>query len=175
MSILKVDSLSTRTGSGVITSANAIVSPGQIVQVVTSTSTASGAVSSSDPGTTIGLQLFNQPFTPKLANSIILVQTSTVEIHEEANTANICWLGAWYDSTQIGVNSATINYTSWTSSLNAGYYSLNHSTPSWGLTTKNINVRAGINTGTAWINANSYSMYSAGQRQIGLTIMEIAQ
>jgi hypothetical protein len=174
-SILKLDTLQTPSGTGVITSPNTIVSPGAIVQVVTATTTANGSTTSNGtPSPTLGLQLFNQSFTPKLSNSIILVQTSTISIHEESNASNNCWLGAWYDSTQIGVNSATINYTSFSGALQGGYFSLNHAISSWGTSTKNINIRAGMDAGTSYVNVNSYSNFAPSLKQVGLTIMEIA-
>lgn len=175
-SILKLDTLQTPSGTGVITSPNTIVSPGQIVQVVTSKTTTNGTTTANGiPSPTIGLQLFNQPFTPKLTNSIILVQTSTVSIHEESNSSNNCWLGAWYDTTQIGVNSATVNYTSFSGALQGGYFSLNHTIASWGTSTKNINIRAGMDAGTSYINVNGYSNFATSLKELGLTIMEIAQ
>lgn len=150
---------------------------GSIIQVVTAEYT-SGRINSANsgvPNSTNGSQIFSQAFTPKSASSKIIVQTSTVSIYESINDQNWFWLGAWYDTTQIGCCIATSNYTSWQGSCNGGYYCLNHSTNSWGTSAKNINVRAGGQSGgNVWVNgaSDTYNM-SAANAKISLIIIEV--
>lgn len=71
MSILKVDQLQSRTGIGLINSANTIVSPGNVIQVVTSTSTSTFTSTVSGAWVNTGLSV---TYTPKLSTSKIIVQ-----------------------------------------------------------------------------------------------------
>lgn len=150
---------------------------GSVIQVVT-TSYTGGRINSANsgaPSSTNGSQIFSQSFTPKSASSRIIVQTSTVSIYESSNDQNWFWLGAWYDTTQIGCCIATLDYNLWQGSRNGGYYSLNHSCASWGTSAKNINVRAGGQSGgNVWVNgsADSYNL-SADNARISLIIIEV--
>jgi hypothetical protein len=70
-SILKLDTLQTSSGTGVITSPNTIVSPGNVIQVITTTSTSTFTSSVSGAWVSTGLSV---SYTPKLATSRILIQ-----------------------------------------------------------------------------------------------------
>ena len=151
---------------------------GQILQVVTDTHT--GLVtttnSSNSPTSTSGGEIFNTSFTPKRANSVILVMTSTISISEEINSANIGWLGAWAGTAEIAITSGTPNYTTALSNLNVTHLSLNNTISSWGTTSRLLTVRAGMETGShsVYINGQSYTSLALDDMKIGLTIMEIA-
>jgi len=154
---------------------------GSVIQVVTATYNTVGVFStntSGSPVSTSGVGLFSQAFTPKRGTSKIVVQTTQVAIHEQSNTANNAWIGAWYGSpspTQIGINSGTISYLCQVGALNQGYYSLNHTCNSWGAgTTYNIIVRAGMDGSGFYVNHGDYDQPSSAYAIIGLTIMEIA-
>jgi hypothetical protein len=158
------------------------IASGALIQIVhaqnTNGYTALAGGSRNSPSSSGGYQLFNTPFTPKSATSRIVVQTSSIVIGEEENAGNIPWLAAWYDSTLIGSNSGTAHYNSFANSCQFGHYSLCHSIASWGTSTKNINVRAGMDGTSVYsasINGNSYANNATVYTYIGLIIMEIAQ
>jgi hypothetical protein len=154
------------------------VGVGKVLQVVTSSTTAGGATNGSSPAYNAGYNLFATPFTPKSSNSTIIVQTSDVYIGEESNYANLCWLGAWANTTEIGVTSGTVNAVATASALNFAYKSLNHSINSWGAgEQRTINVRASMDSGpaTVYVNFQSYSDFGVpAYRTVGLTIWEVA-
>jgi hypothetical protein len=125
------------------------------------------------PTSTNGATIFSVSFTPVSAVSTIIIQTSTIECHEESNAANIPWVSAWYGTTLIGVASATINYTSWSGALQGGYNALNFSVPSWGVSAQTIRIAAGMDSGTIYVGGNSYTNYSGQYNQVGLTIFEL--
>jgi hypothetical protein len=149
-----------------------------ILQVVTGTYNSNGSTTSTanPPVYTAGLELFSTSFTPKKSTSRILVQSSTVSMHEESNTGNIHWLGAWYGAGNlIGVNSGMIHYGSWTGALQGAHHSLNHSVPSWGTTAQTITIRAGSDSSTLYVNYNTYANATNAYRVLSFTIMEIDQ
>jgi len=123
---------------------------------------------------TNGRQIFSVSFTPKSATSQLLVQTSAIVISEETNAGDIGWLALWDGSTFICANSGTALYNRFASNLNLGCYSLNNAYTSGSTSTRTIQVRAGYDTGTAYVNGNSYANYTGSSARVGMTIMEIA-
>ena len=154
------------------------ISGGKVLQVVTSTFTSGYVTStagSNDVASTDGYGLFAVSFTPTSASSKIIISSSTVSIHEEANNYNSCWVASFYDTTRIAVTSGTWHSNSnFVSSYNAAYFSINHSVSSWGTSAKTINIRAGMDGSSGTFHINGSSLYNmSGQAQIGLTIMEV--
>lgn len=145
-----------------------------ILQVVTNTYESSGTAPGWLPSNSAGFEVASINFTPISSTSKILVQTSSVSIHEESNLGDNCWLWAWADSTQIWVNWATASHASFNWNLNVAYQSLNHSINSWWTTQKNIIIRAWVNNWTSFVNHKTVYDLSTENRQIGITIMEIA-
>jgi hypothetical protein len=151
---------------------------GKVLQVAVATFTAGHVTStngSNDVSSTDGYGLFATSFTPTSASSKIIISSSTVSIHEEANNYNSCWVASFYDTTRIAVTSGTWHSNSnFVSSYNAAYFSINHSVSSWGTTAKTINIRAGMDGSSGTFHINGSSLYNmGGQAQIGLTIMEV--
>ena len=154
---------------------------GSVLQV--GVATFDGYVSASVTGTvpttiTFGYQLFSLSFTPVSATSTILVQTSTVSAAETSNLCNLLWLALWDGSTFIAANSGSAPPTSFTGSLNAGYYTLNNSYPSGSTSTRTIQVRIGTDGGTQTIlingNANGDGAFTGSSARIQMTVWEIA-
>jgi len=117
-SILKLDTLQTPSGSGVITSPNTIVSPGNVIQVVTnsikpgSTSTTSSTLSNTGLSATI---------TPKLSTSKILVLICHYECYVSAANKALR-LAVLRNDTIVGdYNNATMGYVGAT----ANYFNVN--------------------------------------------------
>lgn len=138
------------------------------------TNTASGIPST----ITNGAQLFSVSFTPKSASSIILVQTSTIAISEEANNGNLAWLALWDGSTFIAANSGNALYNHYASFLNLSHLSLNNSYSAGSTATRTIQVRGGMDTGTCYINGNSgttSSNYTGSSSRVQMTVWEILQ
>ena len=155
---------------------------GHIIQVVTDSFNKIGAgiktpalASASEITNTDGTQLFNTPFTPKFANSKLLIQTSTVMVAEETNVADSGYMVAFYDTTRCIVCYGSPVYSHFGGNLNLSFFSLNHTIKSWGTSTKNLNVRAGM-WGAGFIVNRSWSGNMPSYPQtVGLSIMEIAQ
>lgn len=137
---------------------------------VTSTSVA-GSPSTSNAG----VQLLAINFTPLSASSKILVQTSTIGVAEEANGGDIPWVALWVGSTFVAANSGNWLYSHFAGSLNSIYANINHVWPSWGTVAQVVQVRAGINAGTAYINGGSVTSYNytGNSARISMTVMEI--
>jgi hypothetical protein len=149
-----------------------------ILQVVTGTYNGNGSTTntSNPPTHTGGLELFSRNFTPRKNTSRILVQSSICSLHEESNTGNVMWLGAWYGAGNlIGVNSGGVNYTSFAGALQGSYLTLNHSVASWGTTPQTITIRAGGDSSTLYINYNTYANITSAFRVVAFTILEIDQ
>jgi len=148
-------------------------SVGKVLQVVSANVQASGSIAGSTPNEGNGLLLYAVNFTPISSSSKIIVSTSSVLVQEIYNSGNKMWLGAWADQYQIGVNSATGHYLNFANYRNTAYHSLNHSISSWGTFSRSIKIRAGGDNGTVYVNLQAYSDYTASQRELGITIMEI--
>ena len=150
---------------------------GKVLQV--QSTVLQGLVTGSTNGTPVvitnGAQVFSLSFTPLIASSKLLVQTSSVAISERTNTANICWLALWDGSTYVAANSGTWYYDSFGSSLNAAYTSINELYDAGSTATRNIQIRAGIDSGTVYANGGGHSSsYGGTSAQIRMTVMEIA-
>ena len=150
-----------------------------VIQVASATydsytsSSASGAPTSQSNGVAI----FNINFTPLSLTSNILIQTSTIEIHEQSNVLDVPWIALWVGSTFYFANSGSAPYTSFSGSLNMAHHSLNHVISSWGTSQQTVQIRAGmgISTGnTFYINGNTSYQYAGSSARISCTIMEIA-
>ena len=153
---------------------------GSVLQVASTTT--DGVLSTTTQGSpstiTNGVEVFSISFTPQRSNSILLAQTNSISIHEEANFGDIPWLALWDGSTFISANSGTWIYSLFSGpGLHGAYRTLNES---WTLTnsnTRTISVRAGINagSGTTYINGNTYANYTGSSARVSLTVWEIAQ
>ena len=149
-----------------------------VLQVVNGTYNSNGSTTNSanPPTYTGGLELFSTSFTPRKSTSRIIVQSSTVSMHEESNTGNIHWLGAWYGAGNlIGVNSGMIHYGSFTGALQGAHHSLNHSVASWGTSAQTITIRAGSDSSQLYVNYNTYANATNAYRVLSFTIMEVDQ
>ncbi len=152
---------------------------GCVLQIATSTfeGVTTGGTSGAPNVITNGTQLFSTSFTPTSASNIILVQTSTVVISEEANSGDIGWLALWDGSTFICAASGNALYSHYVSGLNVTHLSLNNTYYAGSTATRTISVRAGFNAGTSiYINGGSTPSYNytGAQSRIQMTIWEIA-
>jgi len=145
---------------------------GSVIQVVNTNVQVSGANTGAAPSSTAGIELYSVSFTPLSSTSRIIVITSSVMNQELSNVGDVRWLGAWADTTQIGVNSATPHASVHLAALNNAMQSLNHGIDSWGTTAKTIRIRGG-GDGAGYVNLETGYDYAASLREIGITIMEI--
>ena len=120
-------------------------------------------------------------FTPKFSNSLILFQTSTISMHETGNIASGHFMLVTDGVTVFCRASTMVSYTSWEGGNNAGFIAFNHSFNSWGTEPKSLIIKFGA-AGAAgdkaqqYCNKNSSDGYTNNDtKQIGITIMEIAQ
>jgi hypothetical protein len=144
------------------------------IQVKHFSSTTSGA-GNGTPSMSNGLELFSKSFTPKSSSSKIIIFTSQVSMAETSNVGDWGWILAGYDTTIIGYNTSSCRYSSFTSGLNAANVMLNVSCDSWGTSAKTIKIRAGMNGSSAGrVNYNGDYDAPTSQRELGLTIMEVA-
>ena len=166
-------------GTVLTSGSNADFPAGSVLQFATATSDGLITTTTSGAPSTItnGGEIFSLSFTPKRSNSLLLAQTSSISIHEESNFTDTLWLALWDGSTFISANSGIWKYTSFASSLNGAYRTLNES---WTLTdsnTRTISVRGGAyaGSGTIYINGNGYHSYTGSSGRVSLTVWEIAQ
>jgi len=122
---------------------------------------------------TNGTQIFSVSFTPLFSTSTILVQTSTVSIEETVNSGDIPWLALWNGATFVSATSGSVLYNHFSGNLNMAHHSVNMSFSAGSTSARTIQVRAGINGGTASINGNSSYNYTGSERKIGMTVMEV--
>ena len=150
-------------------------SGGKLLQVVTDTfqGVSSTTLAGAPSDITKGLQIFSVSFTPISASSNILVQTSSVSVMEQANVGNTPWISLFDGTTFISANSGGWFYGAYGGFYNSLFASLNEHYASGSTTARTIQVRAGIDTGTAYINGNLYAGYSGASSQIRMTIMEV--
>lgn len=161
---------------------NPKIIPGSIVQTVASVSTNSltGTLGgASNPTSTDGTQFHTFNFTPKFANSKILLQSSNVVMGEYANATDEFYMAAYYDTTRIAIVAPTAGHASFAAGYNVAFHSFNHMFDSWGTTSKTIQVRVGSyasNVGSMYVNTNYYyNSFAAGTRNVSFTLMEVAQ
>lgn len=126
---------------------------------------------------TNGYQVFSISFTPIRATSLIIVQTSSIAISEENNAADMCWLALWNGSSFVAANSGTWLYNHFTNNYNAAHLNINEQFVAGSTTTRTIQVRAGMNSGSSatYINGNSTSNYNSINAQVRMIVWEIAQ
>lgn len=126
---------------------------------------------------TKGAQVFSLSFTPQFASSLILVQTSSVAISESANTGDIPWLALFNGSTFISAVSGSWAYYQFVGNQNGAYNVMQELFSAGSTATRNISIRAGMNSGgsTTYINGNEMANYTDAPRaRIRMTVMEIA-
>ena len=149
---------------------------GGVLQVASTT--VQGVLSTTTNGApstiTNGVQVFSLSFTPTSASSTIFVQTSSIAVSENANTADMCWVALWDGSTFIAANSGTWLYTA--TSLNGAYISVNESYAAGSTSARTISVRAGMNggSGTTYVNGNASANYTGTSAQVRMIVWEIA-
>jgi hypothetical protein len=127
---------------------------------------------------TQGILLFSISFTPRFSNSKILVQTSTIEIHEQSNVLDVPWIALWRDTNFICANSGSALFSSFAGNLNMAHHSFNHVVDSWGTSGATLQIRAGMGVSTGqlfYVNGNTTYNYPGNQSRISCTVMEIAQ
>jgi hypothetical protein len=154
---------------------------GHVIQIETDSFSDTGAgiwaaalASASNITNTDGYQLFNTSFTPKFANSKLLIQTSTVMASEESNLEDGGYMVAFYDTTRCIVCYGSPVYSHFSGNLNLSFFSFNHTIDSWGTSTKNLNVRAGMGGGGYIVNRSWSGTLPSFAQTVGLSIMEIA-
>jgi hypothetical protein len=184
--ILKVDTIQKNNGETPTTSDLGINISGNIVQVVnhkTTTRLTADAPGTSTITATSGVLYTSFNFTPKFANSKLLLTSTVFNIGERSNSGDAIYASANYDnSVLIG---SVLNYTGfghWTGNLDTSFVSFNHMFNSWGVSQKSINIRAGgtsnpIAFAINYPNAigdyvNQYN--SPNQHEVCFTLMEIA-
>ena len=161
------------TSAGLPTLSSDKLPTGSVIQAKHFKSTTSGN-GTGTPSLSNGLEIFSQSFTPKSSSSKIIIFTSQVSMSETSNVGDWGWILAGYDTTIIGYNTSSCRYSSFSGGLNAGNVVLNVSCDSWGTSAKTIKVRAGMNGSNGKVNENGSYDPSASERELGLTIMEIA-
>jgi hypothetical protein len=177
--------LTTGTTTGISASAlstgtvpSARMPSGSILQITTAT--CDGVITTTANGApnviTNGVQVFAAGITPLRSNSVLWVQTSSVAISEESNSADMCWLALWDGSTFIGANSGTLRFNLFASNLNGAYTSINDGYVAGSTSTRTIQVRAAMNGGssTTYVNGNSSANYTGSSQRIRMIIWEIA-
>ena len=85
----------------------------------------SASNSGSPSNSNAGVEVWNFTFTPTSSTSKLLIQTSSVSIHEEGNNGDKTWLALWLDTTFQNAVSGNAKHTSFTSALQYGVQSLN--------------------------------------------------
>jgi hypothetical protein len=168
-----------------------IFAPGTSVQIVSGTATfTSGnsgetaglgsAVGGATPAFNGGCVITSVSFTPKLANSRLLIQTNNVAMWETLNVSDHFYLWASNDTAGNVLTKAGSYLPNFGSSSNNGaIINLNGTANSWGTSTNTISFRAGSTGGTnnyqynpfygaAGFNADTVGHFS-------YTITEIAQ
>jgi hypothetical protein len=174
MSQLRVNNITNVGGSGTFQS------PGHVVQVVSSQTTNSitGTFGgSTNPTSTSGTLYHSFNFTPKFANSKLLLQSTNLLMGEFSNVQDEFFMAAFYDTTRVALVVATAPAMA-TASLNFGFYSFNNLFNSWGTTEKTIGIRIGSSGSGASMYANTnyqYNTFGADNRIMSFTIMEVAQ
>jgi hypothetical protein len=151
---------------------------GAVLQVATTTldGVLSGGSGGNPSVITNGVQVFSLSFTPIYASSLILVQTSTMNVMEESNGGDYTWLALWDGSTFIAANSGHPGYNHWGGNLDTGMLSLNNSYVAGSTATRTISVRAGLKSGTVYVNGNSLGTnYSGSSARLQMTVWEIEQ
>ena len=150
---------------------------GSVLQVATDVFT--GPTSTSVAGfpnvITNGTQLFSISFTPQFSNSLILVQTSSINISEETNSGDMGWVALWDGGTFIAANSGSPRYVHFASNLNSTHVNVNNAYVAGSTSTRVIQVRAGFSGGTAYVNGNSQYYYTGGNAVIEMIVWEIKQ
>jgi len=148
---------------------------GKLLQNVSVTKDAVATSSASGIPSTItnGGQLFTNDFTPTSATSTILVMTSTISISEEANSANIPWLALWNGSTFVAAQSGHGLDSRYAGSLLSENHSLCHTFAAGSTSQRAIQVRGGIDGGTAYLNGASSANYTGSSARISMIIQEI--
>lgn len=171
-SILKLDTLQTPSGTGVITSQNTIVSPGNVIQVVTLqqgtpiATTSQMNYSTTTPSYSQGAEICSVSFIPKVATSKILFTFNT---YGDVSTA-MNEIFAFFEGT-VCINAIAPRFTY---TGESGFATLMKFTaPASTTNVRTYSVRFGPqNPGTA--NVNRYPAFT-GMPQTSLVIMEIAQ
>jgi len=203
MSTLRVDNITNEAGSAspnlpnglsgnVLTSGTvdtARMPAGSVIQVVhhrTTDQTRFTGVApipnGSDVGPTDGVEYTSFSFTPKFADSKLLLQSSTILAGEDQNTHDELALFATYGgNTIIGGAVNHSGFRHWHNSDNTVFVSLNHLFNSWGTGTKPISIRfctSGIATDVIVVNKRtdqtSFGSAFSNVREVTFTLMEIA-
>jgi len=183
-SILKVDNIQKANGSTPTANDLGINTTGTILQVHTELTTATlSNVTLAGQATALTASsgtLWHTcgSFTPKFANSKLLFQTSTISVHESANTTDGHFALVTDSTTLFARTGSFVSYTSWQGNLNASFIAFNHSFNSWGTSAKQLQIKFGAQAPVAkpnqHVNKPSADDYSdATTRSIGITIMEI--
>jgi hypothetical protein len=150
----------------------------QVVSFETTTKLAGTLGGSTNPTSTEGTFLTSASFTPNFANSKILIQSSNVTMGEITNTGDEFYMAAYYDTTRAAIAVTGGSYAHFAGSLSFGLASFNHVFPSWGTTTKTINIRVGSTATSVNMYANQnyhYNGFLDAARPTSFTLMEIAQ
>ena len=94
-----------------------------------------------DPVYNTGVTIGSVAFTPKYANSTIMLHTSHIGMSEKSNIADDFRISAFADRSILGWRSSGLAYATFAGNLNAAHFNLHLVFTSWGLTTKTIQLR----------------------------------
>lgn len=133
---------------------------------------------STNPTSTEGTLFASASFTPRFANSKILIQSSSVVMGELTNTGDEFYMAAYYDTTRAAIAVTGASYIHFSGANGMGVVSFNNVFSSWGTTTKTVNVRVGSHGTGVNMYANQnyhYNVFVDATRIVGFTLMEIAQ
>ena len=123
---------------------------------------------------TAGVQLINISFTPVSSSSKLLLQSSTVCVHEwNANQGDHYWTSVWNGTTHVGGNENSPDDALWNNTWGVGWNVINHVGDSGNTNARDIQLRAGGNgSATKYINGGVTYNQSGIRARIGFTVME---
>ena len=176
---------SAKLASGAITSS--ALPSGTAIQIVnhSTTTRTNPTITGVDPITaTSGAQYTSFNFTPKLANSKLLLTSSTLMFGERSNVGDTMIAFATHGGdTIIGSWCNYAGYDAWDGYRDMTFGTFNHLFDSWGTTQKAISIRCCLHSGTQQIGINYptgnnqyFTQYNSPNRhEVTFTMSEIKQ
>ena len=154
---------------------------GSVVQVVTHKTSArvSASVTGANApvaGTGASYTTFN--FTPKYADSTLILSSSTIGVAQNANVGDTIYTFVTDGTSILASQINYISYQHWGNALDATFVSYNHPIPSWGTSQKTLDMRFGskdsetisVNKGTT----STYDTVTSTLHEVCFSVMEIS-
>ncbi len=123
---------------------------------------------------TAGVQLININFTPVSATSKLLLQSSSVCVHEwGSNQGDHYWTSVWNGTTHVGGNESSPDDSLWNNTWGVAWNVIHHVGDSGNTNARDIQLRAGGNgSATKYINGGVTYNQTGIRARIGFTVME---